>query len=95
MHVADAVPRWVPLAVQLKKVPEGVRKERGEERERGGRKERGEEREKRKKGEGRRERERRKKGEGSGRGKRKRVSCGVGVASLSGLPRLQLELGKA
>ena len=41
MHVADAVPRWVPLAVQLKKVPEGVRKERGEERERGGRKERG------------------------------------------------------
>lgn len=49
MHVADAVPRWVPLTFQLKKVPEGVRKERereeeekrGEKREKRGRKERG------------------------------------------------------
>ena len=44
MHVADAVPRWVSLAVQLKEVPVGGRMEREEreKREREGGREKGE-----------------------------------------------------
>ena len=67
MHVADAVPRWVPLTFQLKKVPEGVRKER--------------ERERRKKREGRRERkEEERRGEWKGKEEKSILWSGCSLA---------------